>query len=436
MAPAPVPFRAPRGMPDLRGRDLDRLRFLEREGLDVLSRQGFEEIRVPLVEWAPLFARAAGETSDVAEKQMFIIPTADGDPYALRPEATAGVVRAAVERSLLKERPFVRLCYAGPMFRYERPQAARQRQFHQVGGEMLGSAAPTVDVACVGIAADVLRAAGLRTFATRVNTIGCRACRPGLREALRAAIGAARESLCENCLRRIDANPLRVLDCGRPGCRAVAESLPRPRDLVCADCAGHFAAVLEGLRVVGEPFQEDPLLVRGLDYYTRTLFEFRVPELGARDAVGGGGRYDDLVEDLGGPATPAIGFSVGLEATLLAIEKTGAVVVSLPLPGVDVFVAVPAGDDRNAALRLAREVRALGLGCDLDLEGRSLRAQLKAADRSGAGVCLLLGPDEEERGVVRWKPLRGGGEEQDIPRAEALLRLGARVDAPGRTQSA
>ncbi len=415
--------RAPRGMPDLFGPGLDRLAGFQALGLNVLARHGFREIRTPLLEETRLFARATGATSDIVEKQMFTVPVAEGESYSLRPEGTPGVVRAYLELSLGKQRPFVKLSYAGPMFRYERPQAARQRQFHQVGAESFGSGEPLVDVDSILAGAAVLRAAGLSKFTTKVNTIGCATCRPALRDAVRKVAEAAGAGLCEACRRRLDANPLRFLDCREPGCREAAKSVPPPEELVCADCRTHFGAVKSGLSALGEPIAVDPRLVRGLDYYTRTVFEFSVPELGARDAVGGGGRYDDLVAGMGGPATPCVGFALGVEATLLALEKTGARAGDGDRPEAEVFVAVPVGEGRLAALRLAGRLRALGVSADLDLEGRSLKAQMRAADRIGARVVLLYGPDEEARGGVRWKPMRGGGAEEDLPLEEALRRL-------------
>jgi len=414
-------------MPDLLGPSLQRLEAFERTGLRVLARHGFREMRTPLLEEARLFARAAGETSEIVEKQMFLVPAAEGEPFALRPEGTPGVVRAFLEHSLGKQRPFVKVSYAGPMFRYERPQAARQRQFHQVGAEAFGSADPLVDVDSILAGAAVLREAGLKSFRTRINTIGCSNCRPVLREAIRKAALAAGDRLCPACRARLDRNPLRFLDCKEPGCREAAKAVPPPEELVCGECRTHFGAVRAGLSALEEPFTADPRLVRGLDYYTRTVFEFTVPELGARDAVGGGGRYDDLVEQMGGPPTPVVGFALGAEAALLALEKTGAAVEVPPAPEAEVFVVVPEGTGRLAALRLAREVRALGVSADLDLEGRSMKSQMRSADRAGARVALLLGPDEESRGTVRWKPLRGGGSEEDLPRAEALKRLQPRT---------
>lgn len=421
--------RAPRGMPDLFGPGLDRLAGFQTLGLKVLARHGFREIRTPLLEETRLFARATGATSDIVEKQMFTVPVAEGESYSMRPEGTPGVVRAYLELSLGKQRPFVKLSYAGAMFRYERPQAARQRQFHQVGAESFGSAEPLVDVDSILAGAAVLRAAGLKKFETKVNTIGCSSCRPALRDAIRTIAMAAGGRLCEACRRRMDGNPLRFLDCKEQGCREAARSVPAPEELVCADCRAHFGAVKAGLSAMEEPFAVEPRLVRGLDYYTRTVFEFSVPELGARDAVGGGGRYDDLVAEMGGPATACVGFALGVEATLLALEKTGAAAGDGDRPEAEVFVAVPVGEGRLAALRLAGRLRALGVSADLDLEGRSLKAQMRAADRSGARVVLLFGPDEEARGVVRWKPFRsshgtaGDGIEEDIPIDEALRRL-------------
>ncbi len=416
----------PRGMPDLLGPSLEALERFRAVGLKVLARHGFREIRTPLLEETRLFARSAGETSEIVEKQMFTIPLADGGSYSLRPEGTPSVVRAFLEHSLGKQRPVVKLSYAGPMFRFERPQAARQRQFHQAGAETFGVAGPLADAESILAAVAVLREVGLRKFATRVNTIGCAVCRPAIRDAIRKAAEAASDGVCPNCRRRMAANPLRLLDCKEPGCCALAASLPAPADLACPDCRAHFDGVTGALRAIGEPFTVEKRFVRGLDYYTRTVFEFSVPELGARDAVGGGGRYDDLVAEMGGPPTPVVGFALGAEATLLALEKTGAATAPQTGAEVEVFVAVPAGEDRLGALRLAGEVRARGVRAECDLEGRSLKAQMRAADRLGARVVLLLGPDEEARGSVRWKPMaKDGGAEEDLSRATALERVAA-----------
>jgi histidyl-tRNA synthetase len=415
--------RAPRGMPDLFGPGLDRLAGFMALGLKVLARHGFREIRTPLLEETRLFARATGATSDIVEKQMFTVPVGEGESYSLRPEGTPGVVRAYLEHSLGKQRPFVKLSYAGPMFRYERPQAARQRQFHQVGAESFGSGEPLVDVDSILAGAATLRAAGLKAFTTKINTIGCSNCRTSLRDAIRKVAETAGARLCENCRRRMDQNPLRFLDCKEAGCREAAKAVPPPEELVCADCRAHFGAVKAGLAALEEPVAVEPRLVRGLDYYTRTVFEFSVPELGARDAVGGGGRYDDLVAQMGGPATPCVGFALGVEAILLALEKTGAAAAAGDRPEAEAFVVVPQGEGRLAALRLAGRLRAAGVAVDLDLEGRSAKAQMRAADRSGAAVVLFHGPDEEGRGQVRWKPMQGGGAEEDLAIDEAIRRL-------------
>ncbi len=417
-------IRAPRGTFDLTGETLARVEAVESAAREVFFRFGYREIRTPYFEETRLFGRAIGETSDVVEKEMFSIPR-DGESYSLRPEGTASVVRHYVENSLASAAPFQKFSYVGAMFRYERPQAGRQRQFHQVGAEVLGSANPLLDAEMILLQDRFFRALGLSGQQVKVNSIGSREERPAVRARLLDLLRPAAGRLCENCVRRMERNVFRVLDCKNPGCREVSRALPPVEDLLSADSRRRYEAVLEALAGEGITFVKDPLLVRGLDYYTHTVFETVHPALGARDAICGGGRYDGLVEDLGGPATPAAGFAVGVESTLLAMQKLGAT-PNVPERAPDFFVVAVDDSVRGAAFRLLMELRDAGLAGEADFEGRSLKAQMKKAGRLNARHALILGPGEVERGVVTVRIL-AAGEQTEVPRAEVVGRLrGAR----------
>ncbi len=404
------PFRIPRGTVDLTGEELSLVSAVECTARCVFGQFGFAEIRGPLFEETRLFARTTGETSDIVEKEMFTIAR-EKVSYSLRPEGTPSVVRHYVERSLFANAPFQKFFYAGPMFRYERPQAGRQRQFHQVGVEALGSADPLLDAEVILLQDRFFRALGVDGQEVKINTIGCRDCRPAYRERLLAELRPRSEELCRNCIRRMERNPLRILDCKEEECGAIADGLPLIEDLVCPACTEHHDAVLTALTASGITFSRDPRLVRGLDYYTRTVFETIHPALGARSAICGGGRYDGLVEELGGPATPALGFAVGVEATLLALshlERTP----PLPVRSTDAFVVAVKPDQRPAAFALLKLLRDAGLSADMDYEGRAMKAQMKKAHRAAARFAVLLGPGEVERGTATIRNLEDRSQEE------------------------
>ena len=408
---------------DLSGVELSRVEAVERVARDVFARFGYREIRTPIFEETRLFARAIGETSDVVEKEMFSIPR-EGETYSLRPEGTASVVRHYVERGLFASAPFQKISYVGPMFRYERPQAGRQRQFHQVGAEAFGSENPLLDAEMILLADRFFRELGVTGQRVRVNTIGGREERARVRGDLLALLRPRSAELCENCLRRMERNVFRVLDCKAPGCREIARGLPPVEELVSAGSRERFVRVLDALGEAGIVCEREPLLVRGLDYYTHTVFETVHPALGARDAICGGGRYDGLVEEMGGRPTPALGFAVGVEATLLALAKLSA---SPPLAErrPDFFVVAVDEAGRGAAFRLISDLRDAGLAGDADFEGRSLKAQMKMAARAGARFALVLGPAEIEGGLVGVRDLSTAEQEQ-IPRAAVAERLRSR----------
>jgi histidyl-tRNA synthetase len=416
-------IRAPRGTVDLTGDALARVERLERLARTVFFRFGYQEIRGPLFEETRLFARAIGEGTDVVEKEMFTIPR-DGGGYTLRPEGTASVVRYYVEQDLGASAPFQKLFYSGPMFRYERPQAGRQRQFHQVGIEAFGGSDPRLDAEMILVQDRLFRELGLTGQVVRINTLGRAASRPHVRAALTAELEARRGELCEDCRRRMERNVFRVLDCKNERCGGIARELTPIVDLVDEECRDHYEAVLATLSDCGVAFEHDPILVRGLDYYTRTVFETVHPSLGARSAICGGGRYDGLVEELGGPPTPALGFAIGVEPTLLALEKIlGAPEVFSASP--DAWVVAVKPESRGAAFALLTRLRDAGLSADMDYEGRGLKAQMKKAGRAGAAYALILGPGEVERGVVTLRAM-DTGEQEEVGAERVVERLQSR----------
>lgn len=418
-------FTSPPGTRDLLAPEAHRQRVVVDSFFDLASLAGFEEIALPLLEDVGVFARGIGEGSDVVRKEMYELQDRGGRHLALRPELTAQVVRAFVEH-----RPTLpwKVAYAGPCFRYERPQAGRYRQFHQVGVEALGTEDPAIDVEVVALGVRVLDRLGLGGVRLRLGSLGDGACRPAYRAALVAYFAARRDELCEEHRGRVEENPMRILDCKREACRAARKGAPAPLDHLCDACRDHFQAVRRGLERVGIAAEVDPWLVRGLDYYVRTTFELSSPALAqAQDALGGGGRYDRLAEELGGPPTPGIGFSMGVERLLLALGQAG----SLPAPpSLHVFVVDVTGEDE--ATVLAHELRAEGLATARAFDARSLKAQLRAADRSGASWAAIIGPDEVGRGTVALRPLRAPGGQVEVPRASVAERLTKLVSAETR----
>jgi histidyl-tRNA synthetase len=368
----------------------------------------------PMFEYASVFRRGIGDDSDVVGKEMYEFADRDGQLLALRPEGTASVVRAFVQHHPV---PPYKAWYVTPAFRHERPQAGRYRQHHQVGIEALGVADADLDVEVVALADGFFRAAGLSRFVLKVNSMGDGTCRPGYLALLAEVLTERRDQLCDEHRDRVAANPLRVLDCKRPACRAATEDVPRLVDHLCDACRVHHRRVLEGLDALGVPYEPDHRLVRGFDYYTRTTFEFASAAIeAAQNGIGGGGRYDGLVEMLGGPPTPGIGFGIGIERVLLACDAEGAL-PAVP-PALDAYVVDTAGG--VAARDLTAELRRAGLRADRAFEGRSMKSQMKTADRSGARLALIVGPGEQEAGTVSVRPLRGDGEQRSVPRDQVV----------------
>jgi histidyl-tRNA synthetase len=393
---------------------------------ELFERYGYGEIRTPIFEDTRLFIKGTGETTEIVEKQMYTIARGDDASVTLRPEGTPAVIRAYLQANLHKQEPFQKLYYTGPMFRYERPQRGRLRQFHQVGVEAIGGASPLLDAETISVAVDLFAEIGLTKQTTYINSMGCPECRPAMREHVRVILAERSDELCPEHRERYEQNVFRVLDCKKEGCRRVSEDVPPITDLLCPACAEHLAQVRSALKGAGVAFEVDPHLVRGLDYYTRTVYEIKHPDLGARDTICGGGRYDALVEMLGGPPMPCVGFAIGVEPALLAMEaELGPAEESRLRP--DVYVIAFGGEVRDECFALIQELRRAGIGADMDYEGRSPKAQMRSANRTGAPVCVLIGPDELKRGEATVKDMGEGGQES-VPRASvtdavrALLR--------------
>lgn len=381
---------------------------IQRTSAEILRRYGYDPIHTPVLEEAQLFARSVGEETDIVGKEMYVFSDQGKKELALRPENTAGVVRAYVEQGLPMRDPVQRWSYFAPMFRRERPQRYRYRQFFQVGVESFGVAAPEEDVEILSLCRDLVEGLGLVGVELRLNSLGDAACRPAYLEALSAYLDGKREALCADCQRRIERNPLRVLDCKKPGCREATQDAPASTDHLCDPCATHFAAVLAGAEALGVPFQLDKRLVRGLDYYTRTSFEILASALGQgqQTAVCGGGRYDGLVKLLGGPDTPAIGFAMGVERIAAMIASAE----GIPAPDLGLFLAFIDDAGKERAQALARVARGRGIATELDLRGGKLSRQLARANKRGARFAVVLGGDEVAAGRARLKEMATGDE--------------------------
>jgi histidyl-tRNA synthetase len=420
-------FQAIRGMNDLLAEQIPYWQRIEGTARELFADYGYREVRVPVVEHAELFQRSIGEHTDIVEKEMYSFEDRGGDRLSLRPEATAGLVRAAIEHGLLHNQR-QRLWTSGPMFRHERPQQGRYRQFHQIDCEAFGYPGPDIDAEVIQISARLWRKLGIRDLALSVNSLGTPEARKRYRAVLVDYFSGHRGALDADSLRRLEVNPLRILDSKNPALRALIDGAPRLVDHLDDESRRHFDRFLELLAGSGIAAEVDPRLVRGIDYYTRTVFEWRTTALGAQDAVCSGGRYDGLVELLGGEATPAIGWALGIERVVGLMQAAG---LAADGAAPAVYLVLAGENAERAGLALAERLRdALpGAGVLSNMEGGSFKAQMKRADRSGAAYAVILGDDETARGVAAVKPLRGGPEQQEWPWDELPRRLAALLRA-------
>ena len=421
--------RAPKGTADMLPQTARVWERLNRVAQELFARYGYEPVYTPIFEHTEVFTRGIGEATDVVSKEMYTFEDKGGRSITLRPESTASVVRAALEHSLAANGQTAKLYYAGPMFRYERPQKGRMRQFWQIGAECLGAAEPSADAEVIVMLWRFFEACGIPVASMRLllNSMGDEQCRPAYREKVAAYIRSHSDELCDECNRRAETNPLRAFDCKKSTCREIMADAPLLRDELCDECLSHYGAVKRYLDDLGVPYVEDPSLVRGLDYYTRTVFEVQVEAgLGSQNAIGGGGRYDRLMQEYGGPATPGLGFALGFERTALAMEATGALEAQSALS--DVYVARVDDSVSEAAFSVLSALRDAGVSADADHQGRSLKAQFKQADRRGAALVVVVGPEELAAGEVTLRDMATKAETR-VPVAAISQRVQAALGA-------
>ncbi|HET7101791.1 MAG TPA: histidine--tRNA ligase [Terriglobia bacterium] len=387
---------------------------VEDEARKVFAAYNFREIRTPVLEQTALFARSVGSDTDIVSKEMFTFDDRDSGSLTLRPEATASVVRAYIEHSLYNEPGIQKLYYFGPMFRRERPQKGRYRQFYQIGAEVLGSEHPSIDAEVLEMLVLLLERLGLQEFQLMVNSVGCSKCRPEYLKVLRKALGEVKARLCEDCQRRANTNPLRVLDCKAEADQPIIEELPTILDHLCPECRQHFDSVTLDLKQRGVAFEIVPRLVRGLDYYTRTTFEITSGLLGAQNALLGGGRYDGLSEMLGGPPTPGFGFAIGQDRLVLTVEATAALKPGQPLA---VYVAWMGEATREAATLLARQLRREGIGTEISYHPIKLKKAMGAASKLEVPYTIIIGEEEVASGNYQVKDMQSG-EQQSVSAGE------------------
>ena len=398
--------QAPKGTADMLPATARVWEHLTRTAQELFARYGYEPIYTPLFEHTEVFTRGIGEATDIVSKEMYTFEDKGGRSLTLRPEGTASVVRAALEHNLTANGASAKLYYVGPMFRYERPQKGRMRQFWQIGAELLGAAEPTADAELITLMWRFFEECGIPAENMRMllNSMGDENCRPAYRDKVATYIRSHSSNLCEECNRRADTNPLRAFDCKNPACKEIMSGAPLLRDELCDECREHYSAVKALLDELHIPYIEDPSLVRGLDYYTRTVFEVQVHEgLGSQNAIGGGGRYDRLMEEYGGPVTPSLGFALGFERMVLAMQAAGA--LEETAARTDAFVALAEPTARAQAFALVSALRDAGLSAEMDHQGKSLKAQMKAADRLGASFTLILGADELAAGEATLRDM-------------------------------
>ncbi len=403
--------KAIKGTKDVLPKDVYKNQYIEATCLGVAEQFGYKEIRTPVFEHTELFQRGVGDTTDVVQKEMYTFDDKGGRSITLRPEGTAGAVRSYLENGLCNEALPQKVCYNTSCYRYEKPQAGRLREFHQFGVECFGSASPLADAEIIALAKAIFDNLEVQDLSLEINSIGCPTCRAEYHKALKEYFNARKDELCDTCKDRLDRNPMRILDCKSPVCSEIAKDAPVMLDYLCEECKEHFDKVQEYLKAQRIEFNINPKIVRGLDYYTKTVFEFVSDSIGAQGTVCGGGRYDGLVEELGGQKTASLGFGMGLERLMLLMEAQ-----NCPFPepqSADLFIVALGDKAVLKALEISKDMRAEGFSCLMDLNQRSVRAQMKYADKLGAKFNLVIGDNEVESGCAKLKNM-STGEETEI----------------------
>lgn len=400
--------KAIKGTKDVLPKDVHKNQYIEATALDVASKFGYKEIRTPVFEHTELFQRGVGDTTDVVQKEMYTFDDKGGRSITLRPEGTAGAVRSFLENGLCNEALPQKVCYLTSCYRYEKPQAGRLREFHQFGVECFGTASPLADAEIIALAKSIFDTLGVRDLSLEINSIGCPKCRAEYHKALKEYFASRKDELCDTCKGRLDRNPMRILDCKSPICHEIAQGAPVVIDYLCDECKEHFEKVQKYLDAQNIEYKINPQIVRGLDYYTKTVFEFVSNSIGAQGTVCGGGRYDGLVEELGGQHTASLGFAMGLERLMLLMEAQGCEFPQAEKP--DLFIVALGEKATLKALEIAKDMREEGFSALLDLNQRSIRAQMKYADKLGAKFNVVIGDNEVENKIAKLKNMQTGEE--------------------------
>lgn len=400
--------KAIKGTKDVLPKDVHKNQYIEATALDIASKFGYKEIRTPVFEHTELFQRGVGDTTDVVQKEMYTFDDKGGRSITLRPEGTAGAVRSYLENGLCNEALPQKVCYLISCYRYEKPQAGRLREFHQFGVECFGSASPLADAEIIALAKSLFDTLGVKDLSLEINSIGCPTCRAEYHKALKKYFSSRKDELCDTCKSRLDRNPMRILDCKSPICHEIAEGAPVVIDYLCDECKEHFENVQKYLKAQNIEYTINPQIVRGLDYYTKTVFEFVSNSIGAQGTVCGGGRYDGLVEELGGQHTPSLGFAMGIERLMLLMEAQGCEFPEAEKP--DLFIVALGEKATLKAVEIAKDMREEGFSALLDLNQRSVRAQMKYADKLGAKFNVVIGDNEVEAKTTKLKNMQTGEE--------------------------
>lgn len=402
-----VNIKRPNGTEDILPKDVHKWHTVEKIAKETAESFGFSEIRIPTFENTELFMRSVGETTDVVQKEMYTV-SAKETKFTLRPEGTAGTIRAMLQNGLLNEALPQRVYYILSCFRHERPQAGRLREFHQFGLEMAGSSAPSADAEVISLAKNILDRLGLKNIELNINSIGCPVCRAKYHQALRNYFESRKDELCDTCHERLEKNPMRILDCKSPICQEIAKNAPIILDYLCNECSEHFENLKKYLTALNIDYNINPKIVRGLDYYTKTVFEFVTTEIGAQGTVCGGGRYDGLIEQLGGQKVPALGFAMGIERLLIVMDKQKSEFLTPRM--CDIYFATMGDKALEKAMQISHELREFGYHAEFDLMGRGIKAQMKYANKIGSAFTVVIGDNELENGSVRVKEMETGNE--------------------------